>query len=358
MARTEARIYLSVWDDDDFRALPPDAQWAYFFLVSQSDMTHLGVLPLRTSRWVGRSAKGMTRERLGEALGELERGHYIVVDRDTAELLVRSYIRRDKVFRQPQILRAGIDTLPQVTSVALRRALLMEAHRILDEEEMTAPARAVVEDLAAVLRQSVVKSGEIPAVETETAEHSADDSLGESPDQSAAHSAEYPSDETAEHSAPQSPGDRGRVTAVTTRVPRSPFPVPRAGGDHPSPQTAAKPRAAPNGTRLPEPFEPDEELLVWAKANHPTIDALAQTEAFVDYWRAKPGQAGRKLDWRATWRTWIRKANEYGAGNGRASPPSTAPTKIPESQRCPEHHDQRATTCRHCRAKTIAKEPR
>lgn len=48
-------------------------------------------------------------------------------------------------------------------------------------------------------------------------------------------------------------------------------------------------------------------------------------------------------------------------GNARASPlpASTAPTKIPESELCPvpEHHDQRATTCRHCRAKRIAKEP-
>jgi hypothetical protein len=29
--------------------------------------------------------------------------------------------------------------------------------------------------------------------------------------------------------------------------------------------------------------------------------------AFADYWRAKPGAGGTKLDWDATWRNWCRK---------------------------------------------------
>jgi len=28
---------------------------------------------------------------------------------------------------------------------------------------------------------------------------------------------------------------------------------------------------------------------------------------FLDYWKSKPGAAGRKLDWPATWRMWARK---------------------------------------------------
>lgn len=40
--------------------------------------------------------------------------------------------------------------------------------------------------------------------------------------------------------------------------------------------------------------------------------AMVETEAdsFRDYWTAKPGQAGVKLDWLATWRNWCRKAME------------------------------------------------
>jgi hypothetical protein len=33
-------------------------------------------------------------------------------------------------------------------------------------------------------------------------------------------------------------------------------------------------------------------------------------EKFRDYWRAKPGAGGRKLDWDATWRNWCRNAED------------------------------------------------
>lgn len=33
-------------------------------------------------------------------------------------------------------------------------------------------------------------------------------------------------------------------------------------------------------------------------------------DRFQDYWTAVPGQKGRKLDWLATWRNWIRRAVE------------------------------------------------
>ena len=29
-------------------------------------------------------------------------------------------------------------------------------------------------------------------------------------------------------------------------------------------------------------------------------------ETFRDYWVAQPGQKGRKADWEATWRNWVR----------------------------------------------------
>jgi uncharacterized protein YdaU (DUF1376 family) len=72
------------------------------------------------------------------------------------------------------------------------------------------------------------------------------------------------------------------------------------------------------GCRLPVSFEPD---LGWA------IDAglsasQAQTEAsqFRDYWTAKPGKDGTKLDWPATWRQWVRNQLKRRPAS-RASPP-------------------------------------
>jgi hypothetical protein len=41
-----------------------------------------------------------------------------------------------------------------------------------------------------------------------------------------------------------------------------------------------------------------------------------QADTFKDYWIAQPGAKGRKTDWQATWRNWIRKSRERENGNG------------------------------------------
>ena len=38
----------------------------------------------------------------------------------------------------------------------------------------------------------------------------------------------------------------------------------------------------------------------------------------MDYWCAKPGADGTKLDWEATWRNWLRKAiKDHGKNQAR-----------------------------------------
>lgn len=70
-------------------------------------------------------------------------------------------------------------------------------------------------------------------------------------------------------------------------------------------------------------------MVAWARENTPDVDGRAQTEVFVDYWRAKAGAGGTKLDWPATWRNWMRRAQEAAARprNGYARRP-TADEKI------------------------------
>jgi hypothetical protein len=65
-------------------------------------------------------------------------------------------------------------------------------------------------------------------------------------------------------------------------------------------------RERSHGSRLPSSWEPPEILKAWASKERPDLD-LAQTLAkFRDYWAAKPGKAGTKLDWDATFRNWVR----------------------------------------------------
>lgn len=50
----------------------------------------------------------------------------------------------------------------------------------------------------------------------------------------------------------------------------------------------------------------------------PDLDPERTFAKFGDYWRAKPGKDGRKTDWLATWRNWVR-AERAANGNSGAS---------------------------------------
>jgi hypothetical protein len=61
-------------------------------------------------------------------------------------------------------------------------------------------------------------------------------------------------------------------------------------------------------------------MIEWARKNTPKV-GTRETEAFVDYWRGIPGAKGLKLDWLATWRNWMRRAEgDAVKANSRASP--------------------------------------
>lgn len=80
---------------------------------------------------------------------------------------------------------------------------------------------------------------------------------------------------------------------------------------------------SPKGARLSPGWMPSAELAAWASVQRPDVDVQAEAERFRDYWAAKPGKDGVKLDWDATFRNWVRNAR-VGAS---ASNSSTAPAK-------------------------------
>ena len=79
-------------------------------------------------------------------------------------------------------------------------------------------------------------------------------------------------------------------------------------------------------TRIPEGFGLTPEREAYAVKNLPKVDAAGLMEAFRDHWTAASGQKARKVDWDATWRTWVRNANQFGypmitAASAGARPP-------------------------------------
>jgi hypothetical protein len=75
--------------------------------------------------------------------------------------------------------------------------------------------------------------------------------------------------------------------------------------------TAPKGANTTRGTRLPENWTPDEDGWTYAANTLGlNVDPANELDRFRDYWRAVPGAKGRKTDWPATWRNWVRRAAE------------------------------------------------
>lgn len=78
-------------------------------------------------------------------------------------------------------------------------------------------------------------------------------------------------------------------------------------------------RARNRGTRLPEGWEPAEEVIRAMHAECPGVDLRGEHRAFTDYWRDQTGARATRIDWVGTWRNWMRKAaKEIPRRNGRS----------------------------------------
>lgn len=64
-------------------------------------------------------------------------------------------------------------------------------------------------------------------------------------------------------------------------------------------------RASPRGERLPHDELP-KDWRSFCQSERPDLDPDSVFARFADYWRGQPGAKGRKSDWLATWRNWVR----------------------------------------------------
>jgi len=74
------------------------------------------------------------------------------------------------------------------------------------------------------------------------------------------------------------------------------------------------------GIRLPDDWHPSAEDTAFCKQNRPDLKPSEVAQRFYDHWIAQPGVKGRKVDWSATWRNWVRneKQGHGGSANGSA----------------------------------------
>ena len=310
------KIYKRIWGDRDFKALPAEQQLQYFKLLSQTDISQAGVITLATTRWAGQTADTSTDD-IEQAIAGLEATRFVVVDRSTQEVLVRSYIRNDLGWRSPKTLRGIEFAIDRVLSPMLRGAIADELARIdtsgLSEKVSETYGRStrecVEEELKKLCSEHFFQAPDTPSGEKL--------STGDTP-------SDTPSDGVSTLRNRQTDSNSNSNTNSNTNS-NSNTPSLRSGGpgggladdsppepvDNRMPTVVDMPTKMKRGTRLPDTWRPTHcEANSTVEAGHPVDWLDAQLAGFCDYWHAKAGAQATKLDWDATWRNWLRRASD------------------------------------------------
>lgn len=150
MPRSHGRIMAAIWNDPDFLALAEGPQRLYMFLLSQPDLSHAGLVPLRIGRWA-KKVSGGTRALIEQHIATLADARFVVADEDTEELLVRTFVRNDGVYKQPKVMLRLREDARQIESPRLRSAFRAELDR-LPLNELADGTRATVSGIVDTLR--------------------------------------------------------------------------------------------------------------------------------------------------------------------------------------------------------------
>lgn len=129
MARTYGNILTAIWRDPDWRALDGEAQRVYLLLATQPNISAAGMLPLTVGRWATMSSDTNAGDIRG-AVARLAVAHFVIVDEETEEALVRSFVRHDNGYKNSKRRPVIRDAAGEIGSRRLRQALAVELVRL------------------------------------------------------------------------------------------------------------------------------------------------------------------------------------------------------------------------------------
>lgn len=125
LARDHARVNVTIWQDADFRELSPAAQHLYFVLWTHPDLSYCGVVDWRPGR-LAALAGGWDKDAVIEAAAELSNNLFVIIDEDTEEALLRSWIKWDGLLKQPRLPVSMAKAYAATYSKSLRGVLTHE----------------------------------------------------------------------------------------------------------------------------------------------------------------------------------------------------------------------------------------
>lgn len=122
MARKYAPLHTSIWTNADFCSLPGHAQRVYLLAMSQANVSYAGVVPFTEKRWAA-MAGDTTRGEINDAVNVLIDRGYVVLDDETEELWVRSFVKYNRILEQPQLKKSLLSAYDAVLSTGIQRAI-------------------------------------------------------------------------------------------------------------------------------------------------------------------------------------------------------------------------------------------
>ncbi|OZC54858.1 hypothetical protein CH289_07925, partial [Rhodococcus sp. RS1C4] len=136
MAREHAPIRLDIWSDDEFRDLTPAAQHLYFVMLTSPSLSYAGVVDWRPGR-IGALAKSWGKAGVEAAARELAEKLFIIVDEETEEAMIRSFVKHDGLMKNPKIAVSMALAFASIASKALRSVFVFELAKLkLNDPEL------------------------------------------------------------------------------------------------------------------------------------------------------------------------------------------------------------------------------
>jgi hypothetical protein len=319
MARAHGRILSSIWEDPDFLKVTQEQQRLYLFLISQPNLNHAGLLPLTVRRWSSKAAD-LTPGIIRDHLVALEAGRFVLVDEDTEELLIRTFVRNDGVWRMPKVMGAMVSGAQEISSRKLRQALLAEIDRIPLDELSNEPGprlpsvRQQVQEHITTLRRAFGPPNPTPPEPSRNPSGTPSDT----PDEPSPNPSDGVSEAPAEPST-RAHDARGHAGASRAHSPApAPTPAPeqreRAGAS----ETALASR--PDGrTPIPDDFQLSDAMRRWAITTFGNaLDPDYETQQFISHHRA---EGSRRKSWPDEWQKWMRRSAKYASERANRQPP-------------------------------------
>lgn len=129
MAGEHTRVNRDIWSSDEFLDLSGGAQHLYFILWTHPHRSFCGSVEWHPGR-LAAFASDLTAELVNENAIELSEKLFLCVDLDTEEALIRSWIKHDGLYRQPNMAVAMAKDRAGLASRGLRGVVVREVAKL------------------------------------------------------------------------------------------------------------------------------------------------------------------------------------------------------------------------------------